>query len=115
MYAIRSYYDDPGGTGLLSYLGTVHPQLAVAEAITRSASPVFVNVKIHPTFSPAFTLPKICSDDLKVSTGVPVVSAGVFLAAPLEFLPHDTVRHANAIIPAIINVSILPIFSYNFV
>ena len=98
--------DLPGGTGLLSYLGTVQPQLAEAELITRSASPVFVYEKMQPTFSPSFTVPKLCSGVLKVSTAVPVVSVAVFLPSPELLLQQAPVRKAAAARHAIRNVKV---------
>src|SRR5665647_2717510 len=79
----------PGATGFLLYFGTVHPQLAVADVITRSASPVLVKGNIHPTLSPAFTAPKLCSSIVNVMTATPVVSDGMFLLSPDDPLPQD--------------------------
>jgi hypothetical protein len=60
----------PGGTGFLSYLETVQPQLVVAEDITSGPVPVFSKVKIYATFSPAVILPKLCSYSLKLILAV---------------------------------------------
>ena len=44
--------DSPGLTGSFGNSGTVHPQLPLAERITRSPLPVFLNLKANDTLSP---------------------------------------------------------------
>jgi hypothetical protein len=67
----------------------VQPQLAEAAVRIRSASPVFVKEKMHPTFSPALMDPKLCSSSLNSMTAVPVVSVATFLPGPEALPPHD--------------------------
>jgi hypothetical protein len=62
----------PGGTGLVLYLGTVQPQVVVADVTTKLAVPLFTKVKTYAIFSPSATFPKLCSYSLKAISTVPV-------------------------------------------
>src|SRR5262245_50501847 len=48
----------PGAIASFGHLGTVQPQLPVAELITRSDFPVFLNLKAYEMLSPSLRLPK---------------------------------------------------------
>lgn len=71
----------------------MHPQLPVADEITRSTVPVFLNLKVYDTFSPWFICPKSCVVSVKAITGVlPTISVGSPLVL-VELLLQEYSQH----------------------